>query len=399
MAIIDSTNILDTTMNSKATLGKNLVGSNYYIKSLQEKRNQDWYYRYNVIDIEEEKEKVVEYTSLSSIYYPIEAVIMTVKTDTGEKLSDDWRRLAFKDLNYDRRLGKRYRFGYDFENTPNMTDEEKHYNNSIWITTNVNSSSAGADVVVRRCDSNIMLVGSPTLSYDNITENHAEPCIVESDLKYINIYYNQEINIPQAEIYIIMQYNFFTKNMHINNRLIIGNTFAEIENNQVYTIKAIEKFSSLATFKVGYETDLKDTPTILIGLDRDVLMGEDDYVNRIAERAPMYLVDNSTPIPVNQYYLKCNVTQTVIPLGTSLTCGVNLYKNNQKYDNAVSFVATLEGVTTPDNYYTFTTQNNTFTITSKKEYDSANVKVTCICITPDGISSQLVLEYTLGGFY
>ena len=54
MAIFDTTNSLDTSMLMKSRLPKNMVGENYYIENLQEKRNQDWQYRYNVVDIEEE---------------------------------------------------------------------------------------------------------------------------------------------------------------------------------------------------------------------------------------------------------------------------------------------------------------------------------------------------------
>ena len=55
MAILDTTGLVDSSILLKSKLKHNMVGDNYYIQNLQDKRNQDWEYRYNVVDIEEEK--------------------------------------------------------------------------------------------------------------------------------------------------------------------------------------------------------------------------------------------------------------------------------------------------------------------------------------------------------
>ena len=49
MAVINTTNVIDSSMYLKAKLPKNMVGENYYIENLQDKRNKDWAYRYNVV--------------------------------------------------------------------------------------------------------------------------------------------------------------------------------------------------------------------------------------------------------------------------------------------------------------------------------------------------------------
>ena len=75
MAIIDTTNIIDSSIHLKAQLKHNMVGDNYYLEDLQEKRNSDWEYRYNVIDIEEELNKQCDYSKELPCYTPIDAVI------------------------------------------------------------------------------------------------------------------------------------------------------------------------------------------------------------------------------------------------------------------------------------------------------------------------------------
>lgn len=54
MPLYDTSNVIDNSILLKAKLEKNMVGSNYYIENLQDKRNRDWEYRYNIVGIEEE---------------------------------------------------------------------------------------------------------------------------------------------------------------------------------------------------------------------------------------------------------------------------------------------------------------------------------------------------------
>ena len=51
MAVINTTNVIDSSMYLKAKLPKNMVGENYYIENLQDKRNKDWAYRYNACEM------------------------------------------------------------------------------------------------------------------------------------------------------------------------------------------------------------------------------------------------------------------------------------------------------------------------------------------------------------
>ena len=105
MAIIDTTNVVESSMFLKSKVKKNMVGDNYYINSLQHKINNEWLYRSNLIDIEEEINRQNYYTKEKPNYTPIEVVIQTVIGDKGIKLSDDWKKIVFRDLKYPNPLG------------------------------------------------------------------------------------------------------------------------------------------------------------------------------------------------------------------------------------------------------------------------------------------------------
>ena len=140
----------------------------YYIENLQDKRNQDWDYRYNVVGIEEELEKQISYTNNKPNYSPIDAVITNVKSDKGKDLGGDWAHLAFRNLKHPCDVGYRYRFSLDFPNMENMSEEDKHYNTSIWICVNKTPIRAGNSCTVRRCNTSLAFVGSPTNNKDYI---------------------------------------------------------------------------------------------------------------------------------------------------------------------------------------------------------------------------------------
>ena len=114
MAIIDTTNVTNSSMLLKSRLNKNMSEDNHYINDLQAKRDQDWEFRYNVVGIEEEREKQIGYTDLLPNYTPLDVVIRSVKGENGKDLRTDWAQLSFRDLKYDHELGKRFRFNLEF---------------------------------------------------------------------------------------------------------------------------------------------------------------------------------------------------------------------------------------------------------------------------------------------
>lgn len=420
MAVINTTDIVESSMFLKAKLKKNMVGDNYYLETLQSKIDAEWDYRYNVVDIEEEIKRQYSYTTESPVYTPIEVIIQHVLTKEGVKLAEDWKKLVFKDIKHPTIRGQRYRFSLDFEKNPTYTEEEKYKKSSIWLGVNLESVTPTASIVVRRCNSSLGFAGSPTMSYDNITEYHYEPCILDDDFKNINVYYNSSVNINQAEIYATMQYNYFTKNIKVNDRFVVGNVdLEEKENNTVFKVKAVSKFTSDATFSAGSEWADEDVPLVLVALDRDDLSPKDDYKHRISSQPPLYKVEENfivpedkeeveeqTPsnpevIPADSYTVVVNnECEGKILLGDTEVFKCSLFKNNQLEDTIFTCVAELQGVTKPSNYFELTQVDGvTFTVNNKRTYMNNKLKLKFSCVASNEVEYYKEIELVLGGYY
>jgi hypothetical protein len=410
-----------------------MVGDNYYLETLQSKIDAEWDYRYNVVDIEEEIKRQYSYTSEAPVYTPIEVVIQHVLTEKGIKLAEDWKKIVFKNTKHPTKRGQRYRFSLDFEKNPTYTEEEKYRKSSIWLGVNLDSVSPTTSIVVRRCNSSLGFAGSPTMSYDNITEYHYEPCILDDDLKNINVYYNSSVNINQAEIYATMQYNHFTKNIRVNDRFVIGNVdLDERENNSVFKVKAVSKFTSDATFSAGNEWGDEDIPLVLIALDRDDLSSRDDYEHRISSQPSLYKVEDNSFVPENKEDVENNTiipeikeeveeqkpqnpevmptdTYTVIInsdcegkilLGDTEAFKCSLLKNNQLEDAVFTCVAELRGVANPSNYFELTQVDDiTFTVNNKRTYMNNKLRLNFCCVASNGVEYYKEIELMLGGYY
>ena len=462
MPVFDTSNTIDTSVYMKAKLPKNRVGDNYYLENLQHKRDQVWYMRYNVVDIEEELDKQCVYSKEQPNYTPIEVAIRNVKDDKGQDLSTDWANIAFRDLQHSNKIGDRYRFSLDFPDMSAMSEEDKYYNTSVWICINKNELQAGNDCVIRRCNGSLAFVGSPTLSYDNITEVHYEPVVLENELKYISFYYNMTTVVPQGEWYATMQLNYYTNAIKVNDRVIIGGVDTiDKNNNSVYKVKAIVKTNSQNTFARDGSTEVENIPLCIIALDKDTIDrsgGGDDFTTRVAEQAPIYLVDNS--YPTYQYYItlqNIDMEGTDSSYDDSITTGVadfvkppynkrillgetefyeiNLMFNDNVVIPAMNELKTLFSVTSRlawinyddegkeyisdeiiDNegeYYELEIidrQGCRFSIRNKKTFNKGILLVDVECLKPDGnkfdtdednqgntVKEQF--EFELGGFY
>ena len=415
MAVINTTNVIDSSMYLKARLPKNMVGENYYIENLQDKRNKDWAYRYNVVGIEEEIERQYQYTCELPSYTPIDVVITSVKGEKGEDLGTDWASLSFRDLKYPIGVGRRYRFSLDFPDMTQMTEDEKHYDTSVWLAINESPVHAGHNCLVRRCNGNIALVGSPDRTYQNITEARYEPCIQVTELRYMNKYYNQTLVIPQAEWYVYVQMNYFTNFIKINDRLILGSTDVEDpENNSVYQVKAVVKANSQKTFARNNKTGIEDIPIIILALDKDVTASEDDLVNRIPKQAPLYKVEQESP--VYEYYIEIRSLETEeivqpdvttnLMLGEESKFDVYLAFNEMKAEgkHQIEFNAKLGGIKQENwsKYFScnFDVDTGEFTIKNLKQCNRGVVGVEFKCVDAD-LDEPVTQEYTfkLGGFY
>ena len=257
--VFDSTDKF-SVFDTKSRVYKNMSENNCYLKDIQNKINDEWKYRYNIVDIEEEKDFG------SESYDSIEVKIQNVYDEKLKKvLSDDWKKINFKDIRYPINLGQRYRFSLDF-NEKNQSLKDT----SIWIALNVNKTDPVSGGVLRRCDSFITVVSDKG-------DIHYEPVCLDTDFKYSSIYYDLSISIAQGEIYATMQYNKYTKFLKINDRFIIGPVDTiDRHNNTIYKIKAIRRYQGTSTF------DLNSIPLIFVALERDDINPNDNLETRIA---------------------------------------------------------------------------------------------------------------------
>ena len=411
MALINTTDIIDSSVFLKAKLKKNMVSDNYYIENLQYRRDADWKMRYNVVDIEEELVKQIDYTSESPNYTPIEVVIRSVKDEDGEDLGTDWASISFQDLKHYNAIGSRYRFSLDFPDMSLMTDEEKLYNTCIWLAINKSPISPGNSCMIRRCNGNIALQGSPTNSYDNITEIRYEPVVLDNDLKYINLYYNSTLVVPQAEWYATMQMNYFTNSIKINDRFIFGGVdIQDSMNNSVYKVKAIVKASSTQTFAPEGSTEINSIPLIIIAMDKDVLGGDDKLDTRVPEQAPIYYVNEQISTEDVHIDIQPTTNATVL-IGDTQEFTPELVVNGEKvngyeFSYDLSLFNTITGETDTesnvDDYCVFSSSFeegiNKFYVKNIQRYGRGNLTVS-VNINFDGMDVQNNYPIILGGFY
>ena len=254
MGKVYDTSKTPTTYTLATQTPPNMTLDNFYLRNLQDKINDEWDYRSNRVDVEQEK------TIGKEDFFSLEVVIQSVRNDKGDKVSDDVRRLVFRDIKHDVRLGTKFRFSYNFDL------EEPNEDKNIWLSTNKDSASPTAQVVVTRCN---MTLGSIFTDENGETQYHYEPVIVTTDLSMVNFYYNDVIITPQAQVMIIAQHNEFTKKYFLNQRFVVGY-------DKVYKVKGVNKFNSLKTYNP------QDIGTILLYVELDEISVKDNFETRIA---------------------------------------------------------------------------------------------------------------------
>lgn len=372
--IIDTTKSL-SSYNLISQTPPNLSKDNYFLRTLQDKVNADWKYRYNVVVIEQEE------AIGSANYFPIEVVIQSVRNDKGTKVSDDIRRLVFKDIHYSVRLGTKFRFSYDFDQ--NLPEEKKN----VWLATNKDSTSPTAQVVISRCNGTL---GSIYTDSQGNSQYHYEPAICADTLTAVSLNYNSVIVTPQAQITITVQHNEFTKNYYINQRFIIGY-------DRVYKIKAINKANSLQTYNP------EDVGLVILYAELDEISAKDNFDTRIAYN------DASTPPVVEEstdnYYVSL-YSPTPLPqdlIKTPMVFKAGLFNEGNMLDTVVNISVDLPGVADQSLYYEFSDLgNNSFSLTKKQTYNRGVVVVTCTvpsASSPTQEDITAVYNFGLKGVY
>lgn len=380
--VIDTTNLVDSSTCLHVNLEPNLISDNYYLSSIQDKIDYEWEYRANKIDIKEEK------VAGSGIYTDIQVVMDTVfNQKTKTIMADDWMKLTFRDIHHNVDIGKRFLFSDEFWGTSE--------NESVWLLVNSTKLNATASGIVRRCDNNIaMRLKDGTIHY--------EPCILETEFKAINLYYDESIVVPQSQIYMILQYNEYTKKIKINDRYILGATDLEDRaNNDVFKVKASVKFKTKTTFNVN------NNKLVYLGLDRDSVDERDDLVNRVAYQA----TDNiNPPVPEpseDNYEIKLynqdnkQIYEDKILLDEENEYYINVYKNGELLtDCNYTYETDLIGTDKDTFYYDFIIgdEQNIFSIRNKRTYMKDKLLISCK-ISNSTLKEDIEVKYyfTLGG--
>lgn len=373
--IVDTTLLSDSYYLLTQTPG-NKDKSNYWLKELQDKVNADWNTRPNRASIEQETENG------SEEYFPLEVVLQSVRDDKGTKVSDDWRRIVFKDISYKVAVGQRWRFPIRM-NEP-LTDE----NANIWIGVNQDSVSPTAQQVVVRCNGTL---GSIYTDENGVAQYHYEPVSQKETLSAATLSFNQVAVDPRSTLTIIAQHNKYTQNYYINQRFIIGY-------DQVYKVKNIIKTGALSTFNP------QDVGIITLYLDLDQVSGQDDFATRIAFNGEENSIVNPPANIEEEIGYSLQISEPN-PLPTNLLKApiefkAGLYKNNTLTDTPISVEAFIENSNNSSDYFDLRiVDNNTFTL-SRKKYYFGNISVKCFIpadISPLGVEISQTFEMFMGG--
>ena len=376
--------IIDTTFarnpyNLISQTPPNLKKDNYYMHTLQDKVDADWEYRHNKVDVEREQ------TIGENDYTPLEVVIQTIRNDKGEKVSDNIRRLVFRDIKYEAPIGTKFRFSYNFD--LDEPDEDKN----VWLTANKNSASPTEASVVVRCNGTI---ASTYVDEDGVNKIHYEEIYSSTNLSSTIPNFNAAIVTAKSDLTILAQHNKYTRNYYVNQRFIVGY-------NQVYKVAAIQNMDSLYTYKAD------GAGLIMLYVNLDQISEYDNFENRLAYNGKDEEVNPFQPIVEGEY--EFGVVEPK-PLPTELYSDEIVFKaqlsvDGKPVDGSViqEPVLAINGNEDPlyiDRYVTmeFVNGTNEFKLRRRKVINkNLSVTVSMSAENPSGKQFEQTFELFLGG--
>ena len=187
-------------------------------------------------------------------------------------------------------------------------------------------------------------------------------------------------------------------------------------------MKAVKKFLSRSTFKVGTQPSDSDVSLITIALDRDTSNNsKDDFEHRTAIQCPLYKLIkesetesdankpdeieediNSDIEEIDKYSIifEEDIPQKVLQ-GEQLTIVCHLYENGVKLDNIDFEVESdLLGTDKDNLYYSLDKMSlNTYILANKRSYLSDKLQLVFRCTAPNKQVYMRTVNLTLGGFY
>ena len=335
---------------------KNYSKDNYFLKELQDKVNAEWRYRPNRVDIEYENNWGVQ------TYTPIEVVIQSVRSEKGSAISNDCRRIVFKNILEDRFvIGSKFKFSEKYD----LNTEDK--NKNVWLATNTDNVKMTSSMIIERCNGTL---GSVYVDNQGITKYHYEPVIQGKDLSAVNLFYNEVAVSPQSQLLVIAQHNEFTKKYYINQRFIVGY-------DKVYRIKAINKFYANST------NDPENVGLMRIYLELTESCIYDNFDTRIAyQNSPgVHLTttkNSSYSIKLSKpEYIPVNLTDNPI----TFTMVVVNERGQEFPEINISVDCVLENLPSgadQSNYFDYIDNgNNSFDLRRKRIYLNGNLQINC----------------------
>lgn len=396
--IKDTTNYVNTTMLFKSKLTKNFSNDNYWIEGLQNKVDKAWTFATDVVNIQEEVDTYNNkgYRIAKPVYKDIEVRITSAYDETGNKLSNDYKNIIFKDVQHKQLLGRKYLFNVDDFTSDNLQEK------CTWLDFNFDTIKINSNSIIRRCNCQLgMLVQNNTVEW-------YEPAVLDYNPQYTISYFNDVINTPKSETYVYVQFNEYTKNIKMSDRFILGALdFEDKSNNAVYKVKEV--------FRVGqkYTSDPNSIPMIVLALERDIVNLEQDLIRQDEDGTMHYIADyflkqdkdnnkddNTDNDNVDNnvyYYLKLSPNQTIIYEGDTVTYTCYVYNNDDvQIDCPIQFDVSLQGTTIPGSYFSSVINDNSITITNLRRYFKNDLILTCSAMSDGYDVEPLSFSIQLG---
>lgn len=318
----------------------------YYKNQLHNKIQDVGMYASDTFEIEEE----TEFGTLN--FRPLTCrVTNAIEPKTGNNLGNDFKTLRFLDLDYEVRMGKRYKF-----------------NNSIWITSNSSALKYVTKSAIVRRANNVLrwIIGEEIIE---------EPCILGYSLKYGNIYFNDVVNIPQGTLVVSCQCNENTRKIKLNDKFIFGS--------EVFKVKSISDYLRENTF------DSNSVSIIDFEMFIDTKAPDDDFDNQIAGTGKYE--DSITEKPKeDDMSIILTPKDRIVLEEQEETFSCALYINGIEQKEEFSFIHNGPS----NDYYEFNIiDGNQFKITNKHRCKE-DIVVRCVCF-----HGEKTFNIQLGGLY
>lgn len=310
----------------------------------------------DIFDIQEEA--TLGSGTLSSVRVRITGAISSV---TGEKLSDDFKQLLFKDLGHAASLGKKY-----------------YFNSNWWVCVYSEvRTSIGANCMVRRCNNQLRWIDSAGTVY-------TEPCAIDYKIaRPRDELSTADLAMPAGYIEVFCQENARTKTIKGNQRFIFG----PVENRVCFKVfgEGVMNYLNQST------TDDSSATLLHLSLGGNFVNADtDDLINGIADRYKNYDLITSASTVGSLTIVSVPNTNYIIESGSTVY-DVRYYSGSTVLSG--SFVFGLANANVPADHYLLTTMGaNSFAVNNLEKYLDSTLDILC-----SGSSGSRVLNLELRG--